>query len=258
MDISFVLILLILGITAGCYGTIIGAGGGFIFVPALLLILNMEPAVAAGSGLVIVLINSISGVFGYVKQKKIQFRVGIAIGVGAIPGSLIGVWLLQLYSSQSFYIVFASVLLVLGVFLLTKSLPSSKQKIGENKVSLFKESNRKFKWLLILGFFMGILSSYLGIGGGWILVPILIYLFHVPTHNATATSIFALCIYSSVGVASQLFYSNIDWLTVIWGGFGVIIGSQVGVKLAQKIPSKVIVQMLSFVLIIIGVRMYFQ
>lgn len=287
LDITTGILLLSIGILAGGYGTIVGAGGGFIFVPALLIVFDMDPALASGSGLVIVLINSLSGVLGYAKQKKIYFKIGLTIGISALPGSLLGVWLLQSYSSQYFYVVFATILVALGLFLFSKNSPFAnklkKQQVvretdsvsysqavptlegsdpidnGQPKSSLTETSPiLQEKWLIPLGFIMGILSSYLGIGGGWLLVPILIYLFKVSTHKATATSIFSLCLYSSVGVISQLFYSSIDWMTVVWGGIGVIIGSQFGVILAQRIPGRVIIQMLSILLLVIGVRMYFN
>lgn len=268
MDITTALLLISIGLLAGGYGTIVGAGGGFILVPILLLVFQMDPVLAAGSGLVIVLINSFSGVIGYAKQEKIQYKTGLIIGISAIPGSLLGVWLLQTYSSQYFYIVFATILVALGLFLFNKNFFIGKglnktkmnSKASDNK-GIKKAGNTQLleiKWLLPLGFIMGVLSGYLGIGGGWLLVPILIYLFQVPTHYATATSIFSLCLYSSIGVITQLFYSSIDWMIVVWGGIGVILGSQLGVILAQKIPGKIIIQMLSFLLIIIGFRMYFS
>lgn len=265
MDTLAGLLLLLIGVIAGGYGTIVGAGGGFIFVPALLLIFHMDPAVAAGTGLVIVLVNSLSGVIGYSKQKNIQYRTGIMIGIGALPGSLLGVWLLQKYSSNYFYVLFASVLVILGIFLFAKNAPFSfrkkqlqEQKHVEEQANSALNPKLQAKWLIPLGFFMGILSSYLGIGGGWILVPILIYFFNVSTHHATATSIFSLCLYSTVGVVSQISYGNIDWIVTFWGGLGVLMGSQLGVYLSQKIPGKIIIQMLSVLLIVIGFRMYFQ
>lgn len=74
MDPVTGLLLLFIGFIAGGYGTIVGAGGGFIFVPALLLILKMDPEIASGSGLVIVLINACSGAAGYARQQKINYR----------------------------------------------------------------------------------------------------------------------------------------------------------------------------------------
>lgn len=255
------ILLLIIGVIAGGYGTIVGAGGGFIFVPALLIVFQMNPIIAAGSGLVIVLINSLTGVVGYAKQKKINYKIALTIGISAIPGALLGVWLLQLYSSQYFYVIFATILVVLGIFLFSKNSPLEGRlfkKRTSSKVNRNDQKKLNHKWFLPLGFVMGILSSYLGIGGGWLLVPILVYLFKVTTHQAAATSILSLCIYSIVGVGSQLFYQNIDWMVVIFGGIGVMIGAHLGVILSQRIPGKVVMQMLSVLLIIIGIRMYFQ
>lgn len=279
MDISTGLLLVFIGLLAGGYGAIVGAGGGFIFVPALLLIFKIDPVVASASGLVIVLINSLSGVAGYAKQKRIDYRTGITLAAGALPGSLLGVWLLQIYSSKTFYLVFASLLVLLGLFLFAKNspwelkhrkkTPALDQEGSEMAKPSTKQTtipagtdgandNLKTKWLIPLGFVMGVISSYLGIGGGWLLVPILIYIFKVPTHYATATSIFSLCLYTSVGVISQLFYGSIDWATVLWGGIGVILGAQLGVSLSRRIPGKVIMQMLSILLVLIGFRMFFS
>ncbi|MGE8205379.1 sulfite exporter TauE/SafE family protein [Heyndrickxia sp. NPDC080065] len=274
MEFTTGLLLLAVGIIAGGYGTIVGAGGGFIFVPALLLLFHMDPSLAAGSGIVIVLINSLSSVIGYAKQKRINYHTGLTLSLGALPGSMLGVWLLQIYSSSYFYVVFATLLVALGVFLfasnshlvilkrkkdhrLSREGRSDEVHAVSTVTSPTEEKSRlPMKWIIPLGFLMGVLSGYLGIGGGWLLVPILIYVFKVSTHIATATSIFSLTLYSSVGVISQMFYSSIDWMTVLWGGLGVIIGSQIGVLLSKKIPGKVILQMLSILLIVIGFRMY--
>lgn len=282
------LLLLLIGIIAGGYGTIIGAGGGFIFVPALLLIFKMEPALAAGTSLVTVLINSLSGIIGYAKQKRILYKTGLIIAIGAFPGSILGVWLLHIYSSSYFIIGLAILLIGLGIFLFFKNTVFWKKKqhlvvrereslinavsevASSVEVKITKESTtfipikekRKLKvvprWLIPIGFLMGVLSSYLGIGGGWLLVPVLIYLFNIPTHNTTATSIFSLTLYSSVGVISQILLGNIDWPTVIFGGVGVVIGAQLGVYLSRRIPGKIIIQMLSILLIVIGFRMFFS
>src|SRR5699024_8495227 len=258
MESIVVLVLFLTGILAGGYGTIVGAGGCFIFFPMLLLVLNVNPTIASGSGLVIVLINAFSGTIGYAKQKKIDYRTGILIAIGAFPGSLLGVWLLHVYDSNYFYLVFAVVLILLGVFLFIKNISSSKTDRKSFSVNKNKKNNIEKKWLLPLGLLMGTLSSYLGIGGGWLLVPILIYVFKFSTHLATATSIFSLFIYSSYGVIVQILYNSIDWVIVFWGAIGIIIGSQIGVKLAKNLSGKFIMQLLSILLIIIGIRMCFE
>ncbi|GAF63293.1 hypothetical protein BTS2_0184 [Bacillus sp. TS-2] len=260
MDMTTILLLFLIGLLSGGYGTIVGSGGGFIFVPALLLLFQIDPAIAAGTGLAIVLINSLSALVGYRNEQNIQYKVGFMIGVSALPGSLIGVWLLQMYTSQYFYIVFATFLVGLGVFLFSKNIrfeSRHKTNMNLNKKENLTAKTFPIKWLIPFGFMMGILSSYLGIGGGWLIVPVLVYLCRYSIRQATATSIFTLCIYSTFGVFLQIAYNSIDWLIVLCGGIGVIIGSQLGVRFSKWIPNKVIMQMLSLVLILIGFRMYF-
>src|SRR5699024_407513 len=240
------LLILIIGFIAGGYGTIVGAGGGFIFVPSLLIFMNMEPIMAAASGLVIVFINSCTGMVGYARQKKVLFKIAFLVGLSAFPGSILGVWLLQAYSIEYFHLIFSIILVGIGTFLFYKnSLFGKKASIKQNTNATAKHS-KKYSTLffLPLGLIIGVLSSYLGIGGGWLLVPILVYLYKIPVHYAVPTAIASLCLYSSVGVVSHLYYNNIDWITVLSGGVGVIIGASVGVRLSQRLTGKVVLQML--------------
>jgi uncharacterized membrane protein YfcA len=198
---------------------VVGAGGGFVFVPILLIVLNLPPEIAAGTGLVVVMLSALSGVFGYVRQKRIDYNLGVTLAIGAVPGTLIGVWLVQFSSPKFFYWIFAGVLVALGLFLLFKKAPQNKmQNSQETAASLEEEQDERQKdkkikksWLLLLGLLLGVVSNYFGIGGGWLLVPILIYAFHIVPHYATATSIFSLCLYSAVGVLTQIYYGNIEW-----------------------------------------------
>lgn len=82
-----IVLFILLGLIASSYGVIIGAGGGFIFVPLLLLFYDITPAEAAGTGLLIVLISSLSGVFSYIKQKRVNYKIGLLLAIGAIPGT---------------------------------------------------------------------------------------------------------------------------------------------------------------------------
>lgn len=257
MEITIGVFILLIGILAGGYGTIVGAGGGFIFVPALLILLNIDPVAAAASGLVIVFINTFSAIIGYAKQKNINYRIGVSIIIGAIPSSILGAWILQFIDANSkfFYWSFASLLLVFGIVLLYKN---SNFNLNKQKDNIHITLQPKAHWLILLGLLMGIISSFLGIGGGWLLVPILIYLFGLPVHQAAATSIFSLSIYSLVGVSTHIFYNNVNWPIVFWGGIGVIIGAQLGVLIAKRLSGQTILKMLSIVLCIVGFRMYFS
>jgi uncharacterized protein len=254
-------LLFMIGLIAGAYGVMVGAGGGFIFVPALLIIFHLPPEKAVGTGLAIVLINALSGVLGYVKQKRINYKMGILISIGAIPGTFIGSWLIQFGSTEFFYVAFASMLISLGLFLMIKKAPhqQAEQEVAAAIESAIPKKNLpNALFLLLIGLLLGTLSNYLGIGGGWLLVPILIYLFHVVPHQATATSIFSLCIYSFIGLITQVYQGHIDWSSTLFGGLGVLIGAQIGVYLSCKLSGKLIIQMLSFLLIGVGIKLFFR
>jgi len=260
------ILLLIIGFVAGAYGIMVGAGGGFIFVPALLILLHLPPEMAAGTGLVVVFINSISGIYGYIRQKRIDFKMGFLLALGATPGTFLGIWLTKLASPKAFHSVFAIMLVALGIFLMIKKAPGNQRKASDsqNEVAatidrhtspdMVKTSSQAVS-LLVIGIVLGVVSSFFGIGGGWLLVPILIYLFRVHPHYATAISIFSLCLYSLVGVIIHIVQNNIDWPAAIWGSVGIFIGAQVGVYLSTRISGKRILQMLAAVLILVGIKL---
>ena len=105
---------------------------------------------------------------------------------------------------------------------------------------------------------MGVISNYLGIGGGWLLVPVLIYVFKMHPKEATSTSVFSLLIYTTVGAITQISIGNLNWMIVIIGGIGIAVGAKIGLKIAEFIPERRIMQLLSAVLIIMGIRMFFM
>lgn len=273
MDVIDSIILFLIGLFAGAYGMIIGAGGGFIFVPALLLLFDVTPTIAAGTGLAVVWINSISGVHGYIKQKRIDYKLGLLLAIGALPGTFLGVWFANISSSSVFFIIFSVMLIGLGIFMLLVKEPKPKkgEQLSEVRAGLeevgasidvkgatiteiiFRKST---VYLLLTGVLMGIVSSFFGIGGGWLLVPILIYLYRINPHIATATSIFALCIYSTVGVLINVVNHNIDWVLVLLGGVGMAIGAQLGVHLSKRLSGPIIIRLLSIILIVVGINLF--
>lgn len=248
-----IIVLLLIGIVSGAYGMMVGAGGGFIFVPALLVILDMRPEFAAGTGLIIVVLNTLSGVLGFIKQNRVNYFFALFLTFGAVPGSLLGVWLARIASVDFFYIVFALLLISVGVFLMFQK----RRSFHRNKA---KQTHHITSWNLRLklvwfGIFMGTVASFFGIGGGWLMVPILIYVFHLSPHQATATSVFSLCIYSIVGVGTHIANGHVIWDVALWGGIGAFIGAQIGVWISSKISGKKIVQLLSLLLIGVGITM---
>ncbi|QQK80513.1 sulfite exporter TauE/SafE family protein [Salicibibacter cibi] len=252
------ILLIVLGILASAYGIIVGAGGGFILVPMLLLFYNISPQMAAGTGLAIVFLNSVSGLYPYLKQQRVQLYEGTFLGLAAIPGTLLGNWLVNIVNEQTFYYAFSILLVGLGLFLSIKKPPETSidaEEFHQETAAVIEHKRRKIWLTLMVGIVIGVVSSFFGIGGGWLLVPILVYLFHLNMHKATATSIYALSIYSFVGLVAPIIRQDIDWEILLWSGIGVLIGSQVGALISKRLAASTITRMLAVIVILIGITL---
>ncbi|GAB3053190.1 sulfite exporter TauE/SafE family protein [Virgibacillus ainsalahensis] len=260
------ILLILLGFFASAYGTIIGAGGGFLVVPVLLMIYDITPEAAAATGLAIVFINAVSGLPLLLRQKRVLLKMGLILSVGAFPGTFFGEWAVGWAPNTVFYTLFGCLLIGLGVFLTIKKQNSStiiattattlKGSVADKRMS--KEQITKIVNYLLVGFLLGVVSSFFGIGGGWLMVPILAYGFGITMKNATATSMFSLALYSFVGVIPSVMDGMVIWSIVAWTGIGVLLGAQVGAILSKKLTGATIVRLLSVLVIVMGVSMFFQ
>jgi len=174
----------------------------------------MQPNLITSISLAIVFLNASSGSFAYAKMKRIDYKSAIAFGLATLPGSVIGVELTGLIPRNMFNIILGCVLIIISIFLFINpgegAYASRKRgKInthrnitdahGNNYVYSFNK-----KTGLIISFFVGFISSFLGIGGGIMHVPALISLLDFPAHIATATSHFVLAIMALAGTITHL------------------------------------------------------
>lgn len=242
------ILLFLLGFIASVYGIIIGAGGGFIIVPFLILFFDTPSHIAAGTGLAIVFLNSISGLYVYLKQGRVLIRQGVLFGVAAIPGTFVGLFFVQQISEHWFQYGLAVLLVGLGIYITCKKPPE----VAEVRYTSANERPQIFL-LLVIGLIIGTISSFFGIGGGWLLVPILIYLFRIDAYRATATSVFSLGIYSFVGAASAVGADTIDWQLLTWCGAGAVIGAYVGARMSRRFNASAITKLLAALVFVIAV-----
>ena len=241
---------LILGIAVGAFGTLVGVGGGFFLVPFFLLGLHWHPQQAVGTSLAVVFLNALSGSIAYIKQNKVYYDAGIRFSIATLPGALLGSYLVQYFSGSGFRLTFGFLLLCLAVLMCFR--PAAKKAAeGFDKQSF--TYNRPLG--IILSVAVGFLSSTLGIGGGLIHVPAMVYLLSFPTHIATATSHFVLAISTFFGVASHFFLGNILIKPALTIGVGAVCGAQLGAKLALRTKSHLIIILLSFALAMLGLRL---
>ena len=258
MDNFFLLILI--GFAIGTLGTLIGAGGGFLLVPLLLLAHpDFGPEVVTAISIAIVAGNAISGSIAYAKSGRIDYKAGLLFALFTIPGSIIGVFLTGYIPKEVFGIIFGMLLLVLSTYLILKNRKSKVEKTvlpartgpGWKTHSLTDKSGKQFTynfnqtWGIVISVLVGFLSPLLGIGGGIIHVPAMVQWLQFPVYIATATSHFILAIMSTISVGVHLYngdYSNPLTLHIIGGLLiGVLPGAQLGAYLSHKIPTVAII-----------------
>lgn len=258
-------LLAIMGFFAGVFGTMIGIGGGVIFVPVFLLFFHFSPQQAVGTSICAVFFNALSGSISYLRQKRVDIRAGWKFALATLPGAWLGAWLNQYVTSRTLELIFAILLIALSIFIFIR-VESGKKGESEDKHTrtLVDFQNHVFKYTpkeglgIILSFLVGIISSLLGIGGGIIHVPALIFLLGFPVHIATATSHFVLAISTFFGSASHFYLGNVLIIPAIIVAALAIPGAQIGAKLSRRAKNKLITRLLAVALFLVGVRLLFM
>lgn len=268
MTVVHSLLLVGLGLLVGGFGTLIGAGGGFVLVPILLLLYpDARPELITSVSLAIVFLNASSGTVAYAKMKRIDYKSAMIFAVATLPGAVIGAFVTSYIPRRAFDIVLGGLLFVIAILLLFRQkqgLPALKiekryyvhRTLTESSGEVHRYSFHKYTGI-VLSFFVGFISSLLGIGGGIIHVPALTHLLNFPVHIATATSHFILAIMALAGTIVHIFQGNFKdgWLTTILIGVGVIVGAQFGAKMSDKIKGPWIVRILAIALLLVAIRL---
>jgi uncharacterized membrane protein YfcA len=271
MDNLSYLLFIAFGLVVGTYGSIVGAGGGFLIVP-MLLWYKLSPQQAIGTSLIVVFLNALSGAISYARQRRIDYHAGIRFALWVLPGAVIGIFLSTLFSVKTFSLAFGVLLLVIAVFLLFKpvALPEERLHRSESDAAWWKR--RTSRTLMddngiilsysyhtlsgyLISFLVGFVSSLFGIGGGIVHVPAMVHLLRIPAHVATATSLFILTISAGIGAFGHVLLGNVLPTLAITIGFGVIIGAQCGAAISRRLHGLWIVRLLALALVAVAIRL---
>jgi uncharacterized membrane protein YfcA len=264
------LFLIPIGFAVGAYGTLIGAGGGFVLVPLLLLLYPDEkPATITAISLAVVFVNALSGSWAYARQRRIDVQTGISFAAATIPGSILGALVVGVLSRGFFNVLFGSVLIVIAAFVILRTgarvthivpvRPGMRTRVLVDAQGVTHEYSF-FHWQgMLLSTGVGFLSSLLGIGGGIIHVPALVELLNFPVHIATATSHFILAIMALAGTVVHLSTGDLGphagLPQALLLAVGVIPGAQLGARVSHRIHGGLIIRLLGVALLLVGVRL---
>lgn len=255
--------LLSLGIAVGIFGALVGVGGGLILVPIFTFFClapngttfdTVQQVIA--TSLFVVFLNSLSGAIAFVQQKRVMFRAGIPFALATLPGALLGSYFTGYFNGSSFSLFFGSMMAMLGVW---TYLNSRSKKAVASAVN-FDPATAPFNlWLgVALSLGVGFLSSMLGIGGGIVQVPMMIFLLGFPPQVAAATSTFILAICAAAGVAGHIALDHIVWIPALAVGIGAMAGAQIGAKIASKSRPRIIVVVLSVAMMLVSLKFLWQ
>ena len=244
-------IIIGLGGGVGFLSGLFGVGGGFLMTP-LLIFFGIPPAVAVSTEANQIVASSVSGVLAHMRRGNVDFKMGGILMVGGVIGSSLGVALFSFLKSigqidlviQLSYVVF---LAIIGSLMLTESVRTI---IRSRKPGAVRGKLHQHNWLhglplkmrfrrsklyisailpLALGAFVGILAAIMGVGGGFIMVPAMIYLLGMPTSVVVGTSLFQIIfVTANVTLLQSIQTQTVDFLLAGLLLFGAVIGAQFG------------------------------
>jgi len=260
--------LVLLGFAVGAFGTLVGAGGGFILTPVLLILYPADSAATiTGISLVAVFWNAASGSAAYAWQRRIDYRTGVVFAISTLPGAVAGAIVVQFANRRFFDAITALLLTSLALWIITSGAtgPGTASQSGTSTRHLTDRDGNSYQYGVPLArgamFSVGVgfISAFLGIGGGVIHVPLMVGLLGFPVHVATATSHFILAIMSG---ASSLTHLVLGSFTQGHGlrratslSIGVAVGAQLGALISKRIAGRRIRQLLALGLVALAVRL---
>lgn len=267
--------ILLLGTLVGFFSGVFGIGGGFLATP-FLIFMGISPAVAVGTQANQLIAASLSGVLGYLKRGQVDVKLGTVMMGGSFFGTIVGVFIFRLLQhigqiDLAIPLLYIGFLGLMGVLMLIESLTAVLRKKPEEKEKSrfldhpffaklpykirFPHSNIHVSVLVPagIGFVSGLLVSIMGIGGGFLLIPAMIYVLRVPASLVAGTSLFQIMLSAVVSAVMHAVTSHtVDIVLAALLMVGGVIGAQVGVKAARRIKGVYARIILSLMLLIIS------
>ena len=250
----------LVGVFVGVMSGLLGVGGGTIMVPIFRLAFGMSPLASTATSLFAIIPTSISGVVAHTRAKTCVPKLGLALGVGGAVMSPVGVWLASV-SPGWLVICVAAVVIGFSAFKMfkkaVKCAPAPRAgKAGGNAKSAAANaatsghptpkpvpdqpilSRKQYLQGACIGLVAGLASGYVGVGGGFIMVPLMLAILDIPMSLASGTSLIAIMILAIPGVIEQGLLGNIDYLAGIAIVVGSIPGALVGARLVRVVPER--------------------
>ncbi|MFW9918783.1 MAG: sulfite exporter TauE/SafE family protein [Candidatus Thorarchaeota archaeon] len=253
-----ILLIAAFAVVVGTLSSMVGIGGGIINTPLLIIIFGLTAQTAPATALVAALFVAIASTAAYYRQnpRPIMIKPGLFLAITTVPGSLAGVALREfILDDYILRIIFGIALFPVAL----KMLFAKKRGKADDITSFnFSSISRNRLLLTIIGGFVGGVSAgLLGIGGGAIVVPVLTMMMGLPIHAAVATSMLTMIFTASAGTARNFVGGHIDPFYALALGIGMVIGAQIGPKLACRVNAVQLKQVFGLILVFPLVKMMY-
>lgn len=236
------------GVFVGVMSGLLGVGGGTIMVPIFRLAFGMSPLASTATSLFAIIPTSISGVVAHARAKTCVPKLGLALGVGGAVMSPLGVWLASV-SPGWLVICVAAIVIGFSAFKMfkkaVKCAPAPRERAASAHSASPKPvsdqphlSRKQYLQGACIGLIAGLASGYVGVGGGFIMVPLMLAVLDIPMSLASGTSLIAIMILAIPGVIEQGLLGNIEYLAGIAIVVGSIPGALVGARLVRVVPER--------------------
>lgn len=264
------LLILALSAAVGFLSGLVGVGGGFVMTPLLILV-GIPPPVAVATELTQVSASSAAGMLAYWRRKLIDLRMGFLLVGGGVVGSWLGVRLFALLATLGqidvlISLAYVFLLSVIGALMLAESLTALRRRRSTAAGRLAagpqiprREAIQSHWPVLSVGAGVGVLSGGLGVGGGFILVPAMIYLLRMPTNVVIGTSFLYILVVSSLSTYLHAASNrSVDLLLSVLLVSGGVAGAQLGVRAGVNLPAEFLRAILAAVVLISGLLLLWE
>ena len=255
------LVSLVVGLAVGVLAGLLGIGGGMLLVPAFKLGYAMDSLMCTATSLFTIIPTSVSGAISHIRNKTCLPKLGVAAGLGGACLSPLGVWLATLSPDWAVMGAAALIIAYSSVTMFRKALkapkvprgagagaadPAAKEAAAEDRAAAIERAHAEAPTIgwreagigAAIGLFAGLASGYVGVGGGFIMVPLMMSILHVPMKLTSGTSLVAVMILAVPGTVTQALLGNINWIAGIAVACGSIPGATLGAKLIPKVPER--------------------
>lgn len=241
----------------------IGSGGSILAVPLLLYAVGIEdPHVAIGTSALAVSINAATNLFDHARKRNVRFREGLAFALPGVVGTMIGTQLGLLTPPGNLVFFFALLMLVIAARILfnnsaRKDFPDNRGSIRRSvvfsKLTIYTKSNFVVSHKLnLMGLFVGLAAGYFGIGGGFLIVPSLLYS-GLNISNAIGTSLIPVSIFGATTALGYSLHSHINIAISLLFAIGGVVGGFIGSNMLARVPKNIATNVFAIVTAVVGV-----